>query len=117
MLVYCDSMILIYWLDHTGLFQVRAANRMAALQPAGDQIAISDLTRLECRVGPLKRQDAAVAAAFDQLFAQPSLRIVPLTAGVFDRATQLRADHGFKTPDALHLAAAIEASCGRFSHQ
>jgi predicted nucleic acid-binding protein len=27
---------------------------------------------------------------------------------VFDRATDLRVRHGLKTPDALHLAAAIE---------
>lgn len=114
MQIYCDSVILIYWLDHVGQMQRLAEQRMAQLLAAGDQIAISDLTRLECRVGLLKRQDLVALAAFDRFFARPELRIVPLTSSVFDEAAQLRADFGFKTPDALHLAAAMEAKCDRF---
>lgn len=30
---------------------------------------------------------------------------------MFDLATELRARHGLKTPDALHLAAAIACGC------
>ena len=114
MRVYCDSVILIYWLDQVGPFQLRAENRMQVFQAAGDRIAISDLTRLKCRVGVLKRKDAVALAAFDSLFARPEVQILPLTAAVFDRAAQIRADLGFKTPDALHVAAAIEAGCDRF---
>lgn len=114
MVVYCDSVILIYWLDQIGPFHLRAENRMQILQAAGDEIAMSELTRLECRVGALKRKDAVALAAFDKFFARAEVRIVPLTASVFDRAADLRADLGFKTPDALHLAAAIEAGCDRF---
>jgi predicted nucleic acid-binding protein len=113
MLIYSDSGILIYWLDQTGPFHLRAEKRMAALLAAGDQLAVSDLTRLECRVGPLKRRDRAGVAAFDGFFARPEVTGVPLTAAVFDRAAQLRADLNFKTPDALHMAAAIENGCGR----
>jgi predicted nucleic acid-binding protein len=114
MVVYCDSVILIYWLDQAGPFHLRAENRLQVLQAGRDWIAISDLTRLECRVGALKRKDAVALAGFDRFFARPEVQIVPLTAAVFDRAAQLRADLGFKTPDALHLAAAIEAGCACF---
>jgi len=31
MLIYCDSMILIYYLDVVGPFHVRAGNRLATL--------------------------------------------------------------------------------------
>lgn len=114
MLIYCDSVILIYWLDQVGPLHLRARSRMAALQTSGDRVAISDLARLECRVGPLKRRDAAILATFDNFFAQPDVHKLRLTTAVFDRATQMRADLGFKTPDALHLAAAIEGNCDRF---
>ena len=114
MLIYCDSVILIYWLDQIGPLHLRAENRMLALQAAGDRVAVRDLTRLECRVGVLKRRDAVALASFDRFFARPDVPLVPLTAKVFDRAAQMRADLGFKTPHALHLAAAIEAGCGRF---
>ena len=98
MLIYCDSVILIYWLDQVGPWQQRAEARMQALLAAGDHVAISDLTRLECRVGPLKRKDTAILAVFDAFFARPEVQLLPLTAAVFDRAAQLRADLNFKTP-------------------
>ncbi len=53
MLIYLDSAILIYYLDGIGPFQVLAANRLVAIRTAGDHIAVSDLTRLECRVKPI----------------------------------------------------------------
>jgi len=114
MLIYCDCGILIYWLDQVGPFHLRAEIRMGALLLAGDHLAISYLTRLECRVGALKRKDTAILAVFDTFFARPEVQLLPLKAAVFDRAAQMRADLNFKTPDALHLAAAIEGGCDRF---
>jgi predicted nucleic acid-binding protein len=114
MLIYRDSGIRIYWLDQVGPFHLRAEKHVQALLAAGHRLAITDLTRLECRVGAMKRQDAAVLASFDAFFARPEVVHVPLTAAVFDRATRLRVDLNFKTPDALHLAAAIESGCDRF---
>lgn len=46
MLVYCDSVILIYFFDHAGQFNLRATNRLAALSAINDRIAISDLVRM-----------------------------------------------------------------------
>jgi predicted nucleic acid-binding protein len=106
--------ILIYLLEYTGPFNARATARLATLRAAGDQVAISDLTRLECRVKPMQRGDAAGVLQYDRFFAQPDVRLVPLSAAVYDRATAIRATHGFKTIDALHLAAAVEAGCGSF---
>ena len=114
MLCYCDSVILMYVLDHTGPFNVRATNRLLALAAAGDQLAVSDLVRLECRVKPIKDGNTARLAVYDALFARPDVRIVPITTPVFDRATLIRAAHHFKLADSLHLAAAAESGCHRF---
>lgn len=114
MLIYCDSVILIYFLDSIGPFNVRAAARMAAIQAAGDTAAFSDLTRLECRVKPLKLAAATTLADFDAFFARPDVRFIPITTAVFDRATLIRATHSFKLADSLHLAAAVEAGCDSF---
>jgi predicted nucleic acid-binding protein len=107
-------MILIYCLDHTGPLQLRAANRLATLRSAGDEVAVSDLTRLECRVAPIRAGDTALLATFDAFFSRGDLRRVPLTTAVYDRATLIRAQHGFKTLDAIHLAAAVEHHCDAF---
>jgi predicted nucleic acid-binding protein len=114
MRIYCDSCILIYFYDHIGSFNVRAANRLMAFAAAGDRIAVSDLVRLECRVKPFKNHDAAKLAVFDAFFGRPDVEIVPITTTVFDRAMTIRAAHGFKLGDSLHLAAATESRCDGF---
>ena len=114
MIIYFDSVIAIYLLDHTGIFQARAQVRLAALEKAGDRIAVSDLARLECRIKPIRLGDAISLAKFDAFFARPDVQRSPMTTAVFDRATDLRATHNFKLGDSLHLAAAIEAGCDRF---
>jgi len=114
MRVYCDSVILIYLLDNGGAFHRRTEARITALRTAGDRVVISDLTRLECRVKPLRMGDAAALAEFGAFFARPDVEFVSLPSAVYDRATVLRATHNFKLGDALHLAAAIEGGCDRF---
>lgn len=49
-----------------------------------------------------------------KFFAQSEVVTVPLDAQVFNLATVLRAQYGLKTPDALHLAAAISSGCDEF---
>jgi hypothetical protein len=58
MRVCLDSVIIIYYLDHTGHFQARAGKRLAACHAAGDEIAINDLVRMECRVDPIRKGDS-----------------------------------------------------------
>jgi uncharacterized protein len=114
MLIYLDSAILIYYLDGIGPFQARAVNRLTTLRAAGDQVAASDLTRLECRVKPIQLGDTLRLSKFDGFFGLPDVRMVPLTTAVYDRATVIRATHGIKTLDAIHLAAVVEGGCNIF---
>ena len=109
--VYLASCILIYLLE--GPLDLRRHIRDAVLAQAEGILEpmVSLLTRLECRVGPLRREDHQLLAQYDALLASTDLRYIPLTAGVFDRATHLRSRHALKTPDALHLAAALQAEC------
>jgi predicted nucleic acid-binding protein len=114
MMRYCDSAILIYYLDSIGPLNIRATNWLRSVHASGDQLVVSDLTRLECRVKPLRLRHAAALAAFDSFFAQADVRVAPLTSAVLDRATDVRALHNFTTTDSIHLAAAIESGCDRF---
>jgi predicted nucleic acid-binding protein len=75
--------------------------------------ATSGLTRLGCRVKPLREGDAALLADFDAFFAE-AVAVVALTREVIDRATEPRARYGVRTPDAIHLAAAVASGCGVF---
>jgi uncharacterized protein len=113
MLDYVDSAILIYHYDG-GPFQARAIRWLSTLKAAGAELFISDLVRMECRIVPLRSGDKTRLAIFDGFFALPDIRKAPLTSAVFDWAAQIRASFDFKTPDSIHLAAAVEAGCDRF---
>jgi predicted nucleic acid-binding protein len=114
MIIYLDSMIVIYLVEGPDPFRIKAKDRMDQLVAAGDQAAVSDLTRLECRVKPLRLGDASLLADYDALFAAPDLLKFALPGPVFERATEIRAQYGFRLADSLYLAAAVEHACGRF---
>jgi predicted nucleic acid-binding protein len=52
--------------------------------------------------------DQASLDRFEALFAQPDLLVVELSASVVELATQLHANHGLRTPDALQAACCLE---------
>lgn len=112
MRAYLDACVVIYYVErHPDLFPQVEARLFPA--PGGDTLpVISDLTRMECRVKPLRQQDLAWLARYDAFFHLCTR--VPMEAAVFDLATELRAQHQLKTPDALHLAAALTAGCDAF---
>ena len=114
MLVYLDSVIAIYRIEGDPPFKARANRRISDLELAGDQFAVSHLSRLECRLLSIRTGDVAMLAQYDTFFALPHVQIVPITQAVFDRATLIRATYNFKLADSLHLAAAVEAGCDLF---
>jgi len=109
--VYLDSAPLIYVIEGVAPFASTVMTTLA--QPETIQLC-SELTRLECRVKPVRDGQAVLLAAFDHYFARVIDTVLPITRPVVDQATELRARYGFKTPDALHLAAAIAAGCDVF---
>ena len=114
MLIYLDSVIVIYHIDGDPPFRARANKQISDLESAGDRFAVSHLSRLECRLQPIRIGDAATLALYDDFFALANIQIVPITQAVFDRATLIRASLNFKVADSLHLATAVEAGCGLF---
>jgi len=114
MLVYLDTVICIYAVEGAPSFQARARARLAAMQAAGDQPAISDLSWLECRVKPIRIADAAALADMEAFLTGSDVVRVPIPTAVYERACRIRAVHNYKLADALHLAAAVESGCGLF---
>ena len=70
--------------------------------------ALSRLSWLECRVGPMKGNDSATLAAFDACFARTDLVWVELTRDVVELAAAIRVQTGLKTPDALQAASCLQ---------
>jgi predicted nucleic acid-binding protein len=69
---------------------------------------------METRVKPLRENMQLLLSHFDHFYTEPVASQIVMDREVFDIATELRAKHGLKTPDALHLAAALRGECTEF---
>ncbi len=112
--VYLDSCIVIYLIQGTDELNRAITQALRPTNVDPPSASVSDLTRLECRVWPIGKADDQLLHQYDDLFASEDLTTIPITTETFDFATELRGHHGTKTPDALHLAAAILGGCQEF---
>ena len=107
-----DAVVIIYAVERVEPWAVHVFERVTSKEVAA---VTSELSCLECKVRPLRLQQADVIARFDAFFAVAVAELLPVNRTVLERAAELRARHPFlKTPDAIHLAAAIEGGCDIF---
>ncbi len=105
--IYLDSCMVI------GLIEGNTEQRKALKNYLAFQTVFSsELVRLEARLLAIRQNNAAHLKIYDAFFA--ACEFVDLNRAVFDLAATLRATSHLKTPDALHLAAAIHAGCEQF---
>ena len=110
MIAFFDPSALIYLIEAEEPFASKLRGELAAAAARHPDLgsAVSRLTWLECRVGPMKANDHARLAAFDGFFAGPDLVWVELTREVVELAAAIRAKHGLRTPDALQAASCLQ---------
>ena len=111
MRVYLDTVPVIHLVEEVPNYAELVDRRVSVADVI--QVA-SDLARLECRVRPLREGNVALLHDYDEYFAEVVEEIVVLSRAVIDRATDIRARYGFRTPDAIHLAAAVVSGCAVF---
>lgn len=109
--LYLDTAPIIYCVERTAPFAAAVDARLTA---SGTVLVSSELARLECLVVPLRNGDSARVGDFDMFFDARVDELVALNGAVFRRAAEIRAAYAFKTPDALHLAAAVVGGCSTF---
>lgn len=117
-IAFLDASAVIYAVEGTEAWaealkqQLRQLAKAADTSAGGLQLAISRLSWLECRLGPLRRRDAEALSRFDAFFLHPDLEWVELSRAVVEQATQLRAEHNLRTPDALQAASCLQLGAG-----
>jgi len=67
----------------------------------------SSITLLELLVHPYRMKDLEAVNRYYGYLTQPLVELLPLTADVADRAAEIRARYGFRTPDAVQMATAL----------
>ena len=106
-MIYLDSCILIYAVEGDDERGDRVRQRLADARAS--TVAISPLVMLEFLVGPMRVDILTLRDHYTRAFEQ----FVALDQGVEQcvRAAELRARHGLRTPDSLHLATAQLSLC------
>ena len=111
MRLYLDTAPVIYTVEDVPIYAQAVDNCLAV--PEIVRVA-SDLTRMECRIKPLRDGNMDLLKDFDDYFKEIVSEIISLSREIIDRATEIRAQYEFKTPDAIHLAAACVSKCDVF---
>jgi len=109
-IAFLDANALIYLVEGAEPFaaKIKFALAQAAASHPNLGAAVSRLTWLECRIRPMRSGDHAVLAQYDAFFARPDLVWVELTRDVVELATEIRARHGLRTPDALQATCCLQ---------
>jgi len=105
--IYADANVIIRLVEGDEATRAPLEARLLPLRGTGRFLLTSRLTRLECRVKPLRMQDTTLLRLYDSFFVGLEVEVLELTAQVIEKATELRAELNMKTPDALHMASAI----------
>ena len=114
MRLYLDTNPIVYSIEGLPDFRSAALGWIERAEVAGGLVITSRLSRLECRVKPLRDGNLELLALFEGFFAREGLELMEVTADVIEAATQLRAAHNFRAPDAIHLASALAAKADVF---
>lgn len=106
--ILLDSVSIVYYLERNPRYYAAAAEWMERVNGGQLTAAASVLLLSEVLVPAYRAGNAAAArqarAALQRI---PNLELVQVTAAVSDVAARLRAAHNLRTPDALHVATAL----------
>ena len=99
-----------------------ASNLCSTLRPLWEAVArgdlevlSSELTLMETLIGPLKQGDAALEMDYENFFASPGIRLLPITSSILRAGARLRATlNSLRTPDAIQAATGHSCSCSLF---
>ena len=111
MRLYLDTAPVIYVVEQVPDFSEKILHY---IQRSDIELIVSDLTWMECRVKPLTENNETLLADYDKFFSQSVIEIVELSRRVLERAAHIRSQYNIKTPDAIHLGAAVISKCDIF---
>lgn len=113
--LYMDTAPLIYYVEEHPTYIKRMDKIIEEIQKKPITVTCSVLTLTEILPVPLKAGNSQLIQDYrDILLYSKEFRMMNISEQIAGTAAQLRATYNLKTPDALHLATAIETRCGAF---
>ncbi len=110
-----DSMLFVYHFEDNEELGPAATEIFRGAESGRHRLVTSVLSLMEELVLPKRRGMTALAERYREIFESfPNLTTVPIDAEVVEIASELRARHNLRTPDALHVATAIHSGADAF---
>ena len=113
-LVYVDANAVIYSVERVEPYHGLLAPMWEDARAGQFTLASSELVLLETLIRPLRDGNARLEMLFRSILASAEMNLIPATRATWDAAARIRAETGLATPDALHVATALGASCAAF---
>jgi predicted nucleic acid-binding protein len=108
MRLYLDANAIIYGIEGASSFRTQVLDRIARAAASGSGVLFtSRLSRLECRVKPLRDGRMDLVSSYDTFLSPGSVDLIEIDPDIIELATEVRVKYRFKAPDAIHPATAI----------
>lgn len=105
-----DTVTLIYFLEQHPRYYQTAKIIFKKIEAGEISANISTLVFAELLVPAYRARENKCAEKVVHILSNyPNLEIIPLTIEISTTAAKLRAIHGLRTPDAIHIATALES--------
>lgn len=111
--IYWDTMLYAYWMEGSR-FGHRVKQIRETMLQRSEILCTSLFVLGELLVGPLKTEDADSVSRIERFFQSSAVSMLPYTAQSVRVFADLRARHGVKPLDALHLSICATAGVDLF---
>lgn len=113
--VCIDSTPLIYFVEQNPIYIDRVRTVLVQIDSGNIEAVSSMIALTEVLTHPIRLKKMALENAYRQIMQHSQhFALLSVDESVAVRAADLRARYNFRTPDALHLATAIESHCDAF---
>ena len=110
MKIYLDSAIIIYLIEQVDPYH----SKILPLFSEDVIFVSSHLSLLECSIKPTKENNIQLIEDFNTFFYKILNNFEPILLPIIETAIELRSRYNVKTPDAIHLATAIQTKSALF---
>jgi predicted nucleic acid-binding protein len=112
--IYWDTMLLAYWFEDHKQYAKRVEHIYQTMLRRDDTLCSSIFILSELIVGPLKDRNLPATQLIERFFDSGAIVMLPYMRRAVGLFGELRAHHGVKAFDALHLSIAADAGVDLF---
>jgi predicted nucleic acid-binding protein len=113
--IYVETSPLIYYVEENPTYVDRMEAIIGYIEDTPIEAVSSVITLLEVLKQPIQLARNDLETAYrDILLADEHFRVLPVLTNIAESAAHLRAKYNLRTPDAIHVATAIEAKVDAF---